>query len=66
MLRYQLQQTWRTKRLKTVVIHELESPPQPPKNDFTEDRSKRNSILKLENFIKACVLCEFKEEEKTM
>ena len=33
---YQVQQTWRAKRPKTVVSHDLEIPPQPPKNEFAE------------------------------
>ena len=40
---YHVQQTWRTKRPETVVSHDLEDsppPPQPPKNEFTEDYSK--------------------------
>ena len=31
MLTYQVQQTWRAKWPKTVVSHDLENPPQPPK-----------------------------------
>ena len=50
---YQVQQTWRAKRPKTVVSHDLENPLQPPKNEFAEGCRKRNSILKLEHFFKA-------------
>ena len=63
---YQVQQTWRAKRPKTVVNHDLENPSQPPKNEFAKGRSKSESILKLEHFLKPCVLCDYKEKEKTM
>ena len=70
---YQVQQTWRAKRPKTVVSHDLENPSQPPKSyhqsqlrEFAKDRSKRDSILKLEHFLKTCVLCDYKEKEMTM
>ena len=62
---YHVQQTWRAKRPKTVVNHDLENPSQPPKNEFAEGRSKSESILKLEHFLKPCVLCDYKEKEKT-
>ena len=57
---YQVQQTWRAKRPKTVVSHDLENPPQPPKNEFAEGCRKSNSILKLEHFFKPCFLWEYK------
>ena len=70
---YHVQQTWRAKRPKTVVSHDLENPSQPPKSyhqsqlrEFAKDRSKRDSILKLEHFLKTCVLCDYKEKEMTM
>ena len=63
---YQVQQTWRAKKPKTVVSHDLENPSQPPKNEFAEGCSKSDSILKLEHFLKPCVLCDYKEKEKTM
>ena len=63
---YQVQQTWRAKRPKTVVSHDLGNPPQPPETDFAEGCSKSNSILKLEHFLKPCVLGDYKEKEKTM
>ena len=62
---YHVQQTWRAKRPKTVVNHDLENPSQPPKNEFAKGRSKSESILKLEHFLKPCVLCDYKEKEKT-
>ena len=62
---YHIQQTWRTKRPKTVVNHELKNPSQPPKNEFAKDRSKSDSILKLEYSLKPGVLCDHKEKEKT-
>ena len=61
---YQVQQTWRAKRPKTVVSHDLENPPQPPKNEFAEGCRKSNSILKLEHFFKPCVLWDYKEKEE--
>ena len=63
---YQVQQTWRAKRPKTVVSHDLENPPQPPKNEFAEGCRKSNSILKLEHFFKPCVLWDYKEKEEKM
>ena len=63
---YHVQQTWRAKRPKTVVSHDLENPLQPPKTDFAQGCSKSNSILKLEHFLKPCVLRDYKEKEKTM
>ena len=63
---YHVQQTWRAKRPKTVVSHDLENPSQPPKNEFTKVCGKSNSILKLEHFLKPCVLSDHKEKEKTM
>ena len=48
-----VQQTWRTKRPKTVVNHDLRNPPQPPKNEFAKGCSKSNSTLKPEDFFKA-------------
>ena len=62
---YQVQQTWRAKRPKTVVSHDLEIPPQPPKNEFAGCR-KSNSILKLEHFFKPRVLRDYKEKEEKM
>ena len=50
---YHVQQTWRAKRLKTVVGHDLENPSQLPKNEIAKDRSKSDSALKLEHFFKA-------------
>ena len=47
------------------MSHDLENPSQPPKNEFAEGCSKSNSILKLEHFLKPCVLCDYKEKEKT-
>ena len=43
-----------------------ENPSQPPKNEFAKGRSKSESILRLEHFLKPCVLCDYKEKEKTM
>ena len=63
---YHVRQTWRAKRPKTVVSHDLENPSQPPKNEFAKGRSKSDSILKLEHFLKPCVLCDYIEKEKTM
>ena len=65
---YHVPQTWRTKRPKTVVSHDLENPPQPqtPKNELAEGCRKSNSILKLEHFLKPCVLSDYKEKENTM
>ena len=62
---YHVQQTWRAKRPKTVVSHDLENPSQPPKNESAEGCSKGNSILKLEHFLNPCVLTDYKEKEKT-
>ena len=47
---YHVQQTWREKRPKTVVSHDLENPSQPPKNEFAKGRGKSDSILKLNIF----------------
>ena len=63
---YKVQQTRRAKRLKTVVSHDLENPPQPPKNEFAEGCRKSNSILKLERFFNPCVLWDYKEKEEKM
>ena len=63
---YQVQQTWRAKWPKTVVSHDLENPPQPPKNEFAEGCRKSNSILKLEHFFKPCVQWDNKEKEDKM
>ena len=52
---YHVQQTWRAKRPKTVVSHDLENPSQLPKNDFAKGCGKSNSVLKLEHFLKPCV-----------
>ena len=62
---YHVQQTWREKRPKTVVSHDLENRSQPPKNEFAKGRSKSDSILKLKHFLKSCVLCDCKEKVKT-
>ena len=48
-----------------LVLTDLENPPQPPKNEFAEGWSNSNSILKLEQFLKPCVLSDYKEKEKT-
>ena len=64
MRTYHVQQTWRAKGPKKVVSHDLENPP--PENEFAEGCSKSNSILKLEDFLKPCVQCDYKEKEKTM
>ena len=66
MPKYQVQQTWRAKRPKTVVSHDLENPPQPPKNELAEGYRKSNSILKLEHFFKPCVQWDNKEKEGKM
>ena len=63
---YHVRQTWRAKRPKTVVSHDLENPSQPLKNEFDEGCSKSDSILKLEHFLKPCVLCDYIVKEKTM
>ena len=63
---YHVQQTWRAKRPKTVVSHDLENPSQPPKNEFAKGCGKSNSILKLKHFLKPYVLSDHKEKEKTM
>ena len=47
--------SWRAKRPKTVVNHDLINPPRPSENEFAEGCSKGNSILKLEHFLKPCV-----------
>ena len=39
---YHVQQTWRAKRPKAVVSHDLENLPQPPKNESAEGCSKGN------------------------
>ena len=62
---YHLQKTG-AKRPKTVVSHYLENTPKHPKNEFTKGCRKKNAILKLENFLKPCVLGDHKEKEKTM
>ena len=62
---HHVQQTWRAKRPKTVVSHDVENPSQPPRNEFATGCSKSDSILKLEHFLKPCVLCDYKEKEKT-
>ena len=48
----------------TCKPYDLENPSQPPKNEFAKGRSKSDSILKLEHFLKPCVLCDYKEKEK--
>ena len=48
------------------MSHDVENPSQPLKNEFAEGCSKSDSILKLEHFLKPCVLCDYKEKEKTM
>ena len=63
---YQVQQTWRAKRPKTVVSHDLENPSQLPKNEFAKGCGKSNSVLKLEHFLKPCVQVTTKEKEKSM
>ena len=63
---YCVRQTWRAKRPGTVVSHDLENPSQPLKNEFAEGCSKSDSILKLEHFLKRCVLCGCIGKEKTM
>ena len=55
-----VQQTWRTKRPKTVVSHYLENPPKPSEKEFVKGCSKSNAILK------RCVLCDYKEKEKKL
>ena len=62
---YHLQQTG-AKRRKTVVSHYLENTPKHPKNELAECCSKSNAILKLEHFLKPCVLGDHKEKEKTI
>ena len=57
---YHAQQTWRVKRPKTVESHDLENPSQRPKNEFAKGRNKSDLILKLEQFLKPCVLCNYK------
>ena len=66
MSTYHVQQTWRAKRPKTVVSHNLENPPKHPKNEFADVCSKTNAILKLEHFLRPCVLGDRKEKKKTM
>ena len=51
---------------KAFASHGLENPSEPAKNEFAEGCRKSNSILKLEHFLKPCVLSDYKEEEKTM
>ena len=63
---YQVQQTWRAKRPKTVVSHDLENPPQPSKNEFTEGCRKSESIPNLGHFFKPCVLWDYKEKEENI
>ena len=46
------------------MSHDLENPPQPPKNEFAECCRKSNSILNLEHFFKPCVLWDYKEKEE--
>ena len=47
------------------MSHDLENPSQPPKNEFAKGRDKSDSILKLKQFLKSCVLCDCKEKVKT-
>ena len=47
------------------MSHDLENPSQPPKNEFAKGRGKSDSILKLKQFLKSCVLCDCKEKVKT-
>ncbi|RMX57961.1 hypothetical protein pdam_00020015 [Pocillopora damicornis] len=63
---YQVQQTWRAKRPKTVVGYDLENPSQPPKKEFAEGCRKSNSILQLEHSFKPRVLWDYKEKEEKM
>ena len=42
-----------SKKTKTVVSHDFENLPQPPKNEFAKGCTKSNSILKLKHFFKA-------------
>ena len=37
-----------------------------PKNEFSKGCGRSNSILKLEHFLKPCILCDYEEKEKTM
>ena len=53
---YHVQQTWRAKRPKTVVSHDLENPSQPPKNEFAGWNF----------FLKPCILFNYKEKEMTV
>ena len=53
------------KRPKTVVSHCLENSPKHPKNKSVEGCSESIAILKLKQFFKPCVLCDYKEKEKT-
>ena len=55
-----------SKKAKDGCESWLGKPPQPPETDFAEGCSKSNSILKLEHFLKPCVLGDYKEKEKTM
>ena len=48
------------------MSHDLENPSQPLKNEFAEGCSKSDSILKLEHFLKPCVLCDYIVKEKAM
>ena len=48
------------------MSHDVENPSQPLKNEFAEGCSKSDSILKLEHFLKPCVLCDYIVKEKTM
>ena len=54
---YHVQQTWRAKRPKTVVSHDLEIHLNLPKTNSPKVFSKRNSILKLEHFLKPYIRC---------
>ena len=47
------------------MSQDLENPSQPPKNEFAKGRGKSDSILKLKQFLKSCVLCDCKEKVKT-
>lgn len=60
---YHVQQTWRAKKAKMVLSHIMENPHKHPKHEFAEGCSKTNAILKLEHFLKSCVLCDHKEKK---
>ena len=46
------------------ILEQWEFSQKGTKNEFAKGRSKSESILRLEHFLKPCVLCDYKEKEK--